>query len=50
MELLCDKASAAGAIIGTDLTPCPTHLRMEEDAYRLPAFVDARPENQSDAE
>jgi len=33
-----------------DLTPYPTLLRIEEAAYRLPAFVAARPENQPDAE
>lgn len=33
-----------------DLTPYPTLLRIEEYAYRLPAFIDARPENQPDAE
>lgn len=35
---------------GMDLTPYPTLLRLEESAYRLAAFVDARPENQPDAE
>jgi maleylpyruvate isomerase len=33
-----------------DLSPYPTLLRIEEAAYRLPAFVAARPENQPDAE
>lgn len=33
-----------------DLSPYPTLLKMEEAAYRLPAFVAARPENQPDAE
>lgn len=36
--------------IQMDLTPYPTLLRIEESAYRLPAFVAARPENQPDAE
>lgn len=36
--------------IQLDLTPYPTLLRIEEAAYRLPAFVAARPENQPDAE
>lgn len=36
--------------IEMDLTPYPTLLRLEEVAYRLPAFVAARPENQPDAE
>jgi len=36
--------------INTDLSPYPTLLRIEEAAYRLPAFVAARPENQPDAE
>jgi maleylpyruvate isomerase len=33
-----------------DLKPYPTLLRIEEEAYQLPAFVAARPENQPDAE
>jgi len=33
-----------------ELAPYPTLLRIEEAAYRLPAFVAARPENQPDAE
>jgi maleylpyruvate isomerase len=33
-----------------DLSSYPTLLRIEEAAYRLPAFVTARPENQPDAE
>jgi len=33
-----------------DLSAYPTLLRIEEAAYRLPAFVAARPENQPDAE
>ena len=33
-----------------DLKPYPTLLRIEEAAYQMPAFVDARPENQPDAE
>ena len=33
-----------------DLSPYPTLLRIEEAAYRLPAFTAARPENQLDAE
>lgn len=33
-----------------DLSPYPTLLGIEEAAYRLPAFVAARPENQPDAE
>lgn len=33
-----------------DLAPYPTLLRIEEAAYKLPAFVAARPENQPDAE
>ena len=33
-----------------DLSPYPTLLKIEEAAYRLPAFVAARPENQPDAE
>ena len=33
-----------------DLTQYPRLLEIEEAAYRLPAFVAARPENQSDAE
>lgn len=32
------------------LSSYPTLLRIEEAAYRLPAFVAARPENQADAE
>jgi maleylacetoacetate isomerase len=36
--------------IRMDLTPYPTLLRLEESAYRLPAFTAARPENQPDAE
>ena len=36
--------------IQLDLTPYPTLLRIEEVAYRLPAFTNARPENQPDAE
>jgi maleylpyruvate isomerase len=36
--------------IQLDLTPYPTLLRIEEAAYRLPAFTAARPENQPDAE
>lgn len=36
--------------IQLNLTPYPTLLRIEEAAYRLPAFVAARPENQPDAE
>jgi maleylacetoacetate isomerase len=36
--------------IAMDLAPYPTLLRIEEAAYRLPAFVAARPENQPDAE
>ncbi len=36
--------------IQLDLAPYPTLLRIEEAAYRLPAFVAARPENQPDAE
>jgi maleylacetoacetate isomerase len=35
---------------GLDLTPFPTLLRIEDAAYRLPAFAAARPENQPDAE
>jgi maleylpyruvate isomerase len=35
---------------GLDLTPFPTLLHIEEAAYRLPAFIAARPENQPDAE
>ena len=35
---------------GLDLAPYPTLLRIEEAAYRLPAFIEARPENQPDAE
>lgn len=33
-----------------DLAPYPRLLKIEEAAYRLPAFVAARPENQPDAE
>jgi maleylacetoacetate isomerase len=33
-----------------DTAPYPTLLRIEEAAYKLPAFVAARPENQPDAE
>lgn len=33
-----------------NLSPYPTLLRIEEAAYRLSAFVAARPENQPDAE
>jgi maleylacetoacetate isomerase len=36
--------------IEMDLSPYPTLLRIEEAAYRLPAFTAARPENQPDAE
>ena len=36
--------------VSLDLAPFPTLLRIEEAAYRLPAFVAARPENQPDAE
>ena len=36
--------------IEMDLAPYPTLLRLEEAAYRLPAFIAARPENQPDAE
>lgn len=36
--------------VNMDLSPYPTLLRIEEAAYRLPAFVAARPENQPDAE
>jgi maleylacetoacetate isomerase len=36
--------------IEMDLAPYPTLLRIEEAAYRLPAFTAARPENQPDAE
>lgn len=36
--------------IQLDLAPYPTLLRIEEAAYRLPAFTAARPENQPDAE
>jgi maleylacetoacetate isomerase len=39
-----------GRRAGLDLSPYPTLLRIEEAAYRLPAFTDARPENQPDAE
>jgi maleylacetoacetate isomerase len=35
---------------GLDLSPYPTLLRIEEAAFRLPAFTNARPENQPDAE
>jgi hypothetical protein len=33
-----------------DLLPYPTLLRIEEAAYKLPAFVASRPENQPDAD
>lgn len=36
--------------VGMDLSSYPTLLRIEEAAYKLPAFVGARPENQPDAE
>ena len=36
--------------VSLDLNSFPTLLRIEEAAYRLPAFVAARPENQPDAE
>ena len=36
--------------VDMDLSPYPTLLRIEEAAYRLPAFIAARPENQPDAE
>jgi maleylacetoacetate isomerase len=36
--------------IQLDLAPYPTLLRIEDAAYRLPAFAAARPENQPDAE
>ena len=36
--------------IRMELGAYPTLLRIEEAAYRLPAFVQARPENQPDAE
>jgi maleylacetoacetate isomerase len=36
--------------VDMDLSPYPTLLRIEEAAYKLPAFVAARPENQPDAE
>ena len=36
--------------IQMELAAWPTLLRIEEAAYRLPAFVQARPENQPDAE
>lgn len=36
--------------IQMNLSSYPTLLRIEEAAYRLPAFVAARPENQPDAE
>jgi maleylpyruvate isomerase len=36
--------------VSLDLDHFPTLLRIEEAAYRLPAFVAARPENQPDAE
>jgi maleylacetoacetate isomerase len=36
--------------IKMDLSAFPTLLRIEEAAYRLPAFSRARPENQADAE
>jgi maleylacetoacetate isomerase len=37
-------------LVQLDLAPFPTLVRIEEAAYRLPAFVQARPENQPDAE
>jgi maleylpyruvate isomerase len=33
-----------------DLAPYPTLLRIEKAAFELPAFVDALPKNQPDAE
>jgi len=36
--------------VGMDMSLYPTLLRIEEAAYKLPAFVTARPENQPDAE
>lgn len=36
--------------VNLDLAAFPALLRVEEAAYRLPAFVAARPENQPDAE
>ncbi len=36
--------------VNMDLSFYPTLLRIEEAAYKLPAFVAARPENQPDAE
>jgi maleylacetoacetate isomerase len=36
--------------VSMDLSSYPTLLRIEEAAYKLPAFVAARPENQPDAE
>jgi maleylacetoacetate isomerase len=36
--------------IKLDLSAFPILLRIEEAAYRLPAFSEARPENQADAE
>ena len=36
--------------VDMDLSPYPTLLRIEETAYKLPAVVAARPENQPDAE
>ncbi|HUO01645.1 MAG TPA: maleylacetoacetate isomerase [Rhizomicrobium sp.] len=36
--------------VNMDLSSYPTLLRIEEAAYKLPAFVAARPENQPDAE
>ena len=36
--------------IQVNLSPYPTLRRIEENAYRLPAFTAARPENQPDAE
>ncbi|MDB5735545.1 MAG: maiA [Alphaproteobacteria bacterium] len=41
---------ANGRRAGLDLSSYPTLLRIEEAAYRLKAFTDARPENQPDAE
>jgi maleylpyruvate isomerase len=36
--------------VDMNLSPYPTLLRIEEAAYKLPAFVAARPENQPDAD
>jgi maleylpyruvate isomerase len=36
--------------VDMDVSLYPTLLRIEEEAYKLPAFVAARPENQPDAE